>query len=96
MLTFRVMLSLPDRLRTVSVAGQRHVPVFGDVRVGHRDRLRRTEVVVSRAELDVVGARRQIRDHVIAAAVRLRESDGARIVVPVDSLVSRLDEWEQG
>jgi len=25
-----------------------------------------------------------------------RESDGAQIVVPVDSLVSRLDEWEQG
>jgi len=25
-----------------------------------------------------------------------RESDGARIVVPVDSLVSRLDEWEHG
>jgi hypothetical protein len=27
---------------------QRHVPVFGDIRVGHGDRLRRTEVVVGR------------------------------------------------
>ena len=42
------------------------------IRVGHGDRLRRTEVVVRSAELDVVGARRQIRDHVVAAAIRRR------------------------
>jgi hypothetical protein len=66
MLTFRVMLSLPDRLRTVSV--RRHD----------------------------VGAERRLPHPACIECDWPVPLPPSYIVVPVDSLVSRLDEWEQG
>jgi hypothetical protein len=93
------LLTLDDRPAAYEDVGR--LSVWTDRRTGRplaRSRYERALMsAVSGRPLLLDGARwTPIRVRGWSSVVFRRNSDGAQIVVPVDALVSRLDEWERG